>query len=198
MLISHDEMTAQRTFRCLLESMSRPGRLCTLPFSPADVQAPWAALLLVLESLLDQEVTFAVIGGNGSGDLEERIAERTRCSVAAVGLADYIIAAADCGSGEILQAKRGSLQYPDTSATIIFPVQAIPSQESRPPVIALAGPGIRGEILLGPIKGFDFRQIEYLKGLNSEFPLGVDTILVDGGGRILSIPRSTNLRIRES
>ena len=198
MLISHGEMTAQRTFRCLLESVSRPGRLCTLPFPPADVQAPWAALLLVLESLLDQEVTFAVIGGNGSGDLEERIAERTRCPVAAVGLADYIVAAADCGPGEILQAKRGSLQYPDTSATIIFPVQAIPSQESRPPVIALAGPGIRGEILLGPIEGFDFRQIGYLKALNSEFPLGVDAILVDGGGRILSIPRSTNLRVRES
>ena len=197
MQISSAEMMAQRAFRRLLQAMSQPGRVYALPQAAVAGREPWGAMLTLLESLLDHEVSFAVIGDNGSENLRSLIADRTRCRAADVGQADYIIVADGESAGEILRAKRGTLQYPDTSATVIFRVQSLLFREDRQPVIALTGPGIREEILLGPIEGLGPCETEHLKELNTEFPLGVDAVFIDDGGRILCIPRSTGIRIME-
>jgi len=196
MQISSAEMMAQRAFRRLLQAMSQPGRVFALPPALAAGREPWGAVLTLLESLLDHEVSFTVIGGDGSESLRSLIAGRTRCRAADVGQADYIIVAAGESAGEILRAKRGTLQYPDTSATIVFRVQSLLSREDQP-AIALTGPGIREEIQLGPIQGLGPCEAEHLKELNGEFPLGVDAVFIDDAGRILCIPRSTNIRIME-
>jgi alpha-D-ribose 1-methylphosphonate 5-triphosphate synthase subunit PhnH len=197
MQISNTDMMAQRAFRRLLQAMSRPGSVYVLPPMSAAGREPWGAMLLLLESLLDQEVSFAVIGGNGSEELQSLIAGRTRCRSADVGQADFLIVADGDSADEVLRAKRGTLQYPDTSATIVFGVQSLLFTEDRQHIIALTGPGIRGEALLGPVKGLGSREMEHLKELNSDFPLGVDAVFIDTVGRILCIPRSTNIRIME-
>ena len=197
MQITNTDMMAQRAFRRLLQAMSRPGRVYVLPPPHSAGREPWGAMLQLLESLLDHEVSFAVIGRNGSRKLQSRIAERTRSRAADVGQADFLIVADGNSTGEILQAKRGTHQYPDTSATVVFRVQSLLFPEDRQPTIALTGPGIREEILLGPIEGLGPRETEHLKELNSEFPLGVDAVFIDTVGRILCISRSTNIRILE-
>jgi alpha-D-ribose 1-methylphosphonate 5-triphosphate synthase subunit PhnH len=76
-------------------------------------------------------------------------------------------------------------------------VQSLLFPEERQPAIALTGPGIREEILPGPIEGLRPRETEHLKELNGDFPLGVDAVFIDDAGRILCIPRSTNIRTME-
>ncbi|NPU84540.1 MAG: phosphonate C-P lyase system protein PhnH [Syntrophaceae bacterium] len=190
-------MTAQRVFRQLLLAMSRPGRVCTLPPAPSAMRKPWGALLLLLDGLLDHEVSVSVIGGGGMEDLPSQIAGRTRCRVADVRQADFVIVAEGDSAGEVLRAKRGTLQYPDASATIVFQVRSLLCGVEVRPRAALKGPGIREEILLGAFQGLEKRELQYLREANTEFPLGVDAVFVDDAGHILCIPRSTDIRIME-
>jgi alpha-D-ribose 1-methylphosphonate 5-triphosphate synthase subunit PhnH len=197
MQISSTDMMAQRAFRRLLQAMSQPGRVYVLPPMPAAGRKPWGTMLLLLESLLDHEVSFAVIGGNGSRDLQSLIAGRTRCRMTDVGQADFLIVAEGDSAGELLRVKRGTHQYPDTSATVVFRVQSLLFPEDRLPAIALKGPGIREEVFVGPIEGLGPHETEHLKELNSDFPMGVDAVFIDEAGRILCIPRSATIRILE-
>lgn len=195
MQLSPSDMMAQRAFRRLLLAMSQPGRVCELPHPAATGRKPWEAILLILESLLDQEVSAAVIGAGQSRELESLVAGRTRCRTADAGQADFLIVADGDSRGEILRAKRGTPQYPDTSATAVFGVWSLLVPEKQPPIAALTGPGIRGEALLSPIAGLGPHELEHLRVVNGDFPLGVDAIFSDPAGRILCIPRSTNIRI---
>jgi alpha-D-ribose 1-methylphosphonate 5-triphosphate synthase subunit PhnH len=198
MRISSDEITAQRVFRQILQTMSRPGRICTLPVSPPALRKPWGVLLLLLESLLDHEVSIAVIGGGEAERLPARITERTQCRVADVGQADFVIVADGESRGEVLRAKRGTLQYPDASATIVFRVRSLVSTDRARSRAILKGPGIRDELMLGAIRGLAARELDWLREANADFPLGVDAVFVDDAGRILGIPRSTDILMMES
>lgn len=197
MRISSDEITAQRVFRQLLQAMSRPGRICALPVSPPALRKPWGALLLLLESLLDHEVGIAVIGGGKAEKLPAQIAGRTQCRVADVGQADFVIVADGDSRGEVLRAKRGTLQYPDASATIVFQVRSLVSTGGAQSGAILKGPGIRDELMLGAIRGLAARELDRLREANADFPLGVDALIIDDAGRILGIPRSTDIRMME-
>lgn len=195
MRIAGAEMIAQRVFRRLLQAMSRPGRVYALP--PASDSGRWGPMLTLLESLLDQEVSFAVVGDGGPEDLQSLIAERTRGRVATPRETDFLIVAAGDSGGETLRARRGTLQYPDDSATVIYRVQSLLFTEGDEPRVTLKGPGIRDEIRLGEIRGLAPAEMGYLREANAEFPLGVDAVFIDDAGRILCIPRSTHIRILE-
>jgi alpha-D-ribose 1-methylphosphonate 5-triphosphate synthase subunit PhnH len=43
------------------------------------------------------------------------------------------------------------------------------------------------------IDGLNSNDLELLFEINSDFPLGVDTLFVDEAGRIVAIPRSTRM-----
>ncbi|NPV03801.1 MAG: phosphonate C-P lyase system protein PhnH [Syntrophaceae bacterium] len=189
------EMIAQRAFRRLLQAMSRPGRVFALP--PAAVDGRWGPMLTLLESLLDHEVSFAVIGDEGPQGLGPLIAERTRSRVAPPREADFLIVAGGDSGGEILRARRGTLQYPDASATVVYRVQSLLLAEGNGPRVTLSGPGIRKEIRLGEIRGLAPGELGRLREANAEFPLGVDAVFIDDAGRILCIPRSTRIRLLE-
>lgn len=196
MQISSAEMIAQRAFRRLLQAMSRPGRVYVLP--PAAGNGHWGPMLTLLESLLDHEVSFAVVGDGGPESLPALIAGRTRSRVAAPHEADFLIVAGGDSGGETLRARRGTLQYPDTSATVVYRVKSLLFVEGDAVRAALKGPGIREEIRLGDIRGLAPRELGYLREANAEFPLGVDAVFIDDAGRILCIPRSTDIRILEN
>jgi len=196
MQISSAEMISQRAFRRLLQAMSRPGRVYVLPHDAG--KGPWGPMLTLMESLLDHEVSFAVIGDSGPENLQSIIAGRTRCRAAAPHEADFLIVAGGDSGGETLRAKRGTLQYPDTSATVVYRVKSLLSVEEGEVGASLKGPGIREEIRLGEIRGLAPRELGYLREANAEFPLGVDAVFIDDAGRILCIPRSTDIRILEN
>ena len=75
------------------------------------------------------------------GTMERRITAATGSMAAGIGSADFIITAAMDTGGEIYKAKRGSLEYPDNGATVIY-YSAVPFDNKTNREIVLKGPGI--------------------------------------------------------
>ncbi|WP_333654851.1 phosphonate C-P lyase system protein PhnH [Dissulfurispira sp.] len=190
-------LITQKTFRALLQAMSHPGRVYNIgDFISDSPIRPFthSPLMLVLQTLLDHEVGFRVIG-TGKEYLETTISELTRCPVKDISDADFIIVSDGESNGEILKAKRGSLEYPDTGATVIYVVEFLNDRDNGKPIALLKGPGIRNDIA-PVIHGLGQNELFHIKENNSEFPLGIDCIFIDGANRIMCIPRSTRIEVR--
>jgi len=190
-------LITQKTFRALLQAMSHPGRVYNIGdfISDSPIRLfTHSPLMLVLQTLLDHEVGFCVIG-TGKEYLETTISELTRCPVKDISDADFIIVSDGESNGEILKAKRGSLEYPDTGATVIYVVEFLNDRDNGKPIALLKGPGIRNDIA-PVIHGLGQNELFHIKGINSEFPLGIDCIFIDGANRIMCIPRSTRIEVR--
>lgn len=195
------------TFRVILQGMSHPGKiypLSGLPVSSADTgtssccysgkasplpHSPGAesAVIEVLGCLIDNEVSFAVIGGK---DMETVIARHTDSRPVSFEDADYIIVRNGTTRGKLAGFKRGSLEYPDTGATILYLVESL----SEATGVVLSGPGVNGAVSLR-ITGLDPGELQLLRQVNSEFPLGVDAIFLDQSGNIACIPRSSQIGV---
>jgi phosphonate C-P lyase system protein PhnH len=63
-----------------------------------------------------------------------------------------------------------------------------------PVTIELQGPGIRGSVLRR-VHGLATSVLESIVDLNRSFPVGVDTHLISRHGELMSIPRTTRLRV---
>jgi len=167
----------QKAFSSLLQAMSRPGSVYPMPGN---------AMMSALHALLDNEVTCHVVGDYR---LEEEIRAGTCCNMAGLEDADFIvIPCGDCG-GNLSDAKRGTLDYPDKGATVVFGVHAFGTGLR----IRLRGPGIDGENVVS-VDGWSADHASELSGINAEFPLGVDCILLDGSN-VMCIPRSARLEV---
>lgn len=187
MTVKEENLITQKTFRTLLQAMSHPGRVYSLS------QELESGLLLVIQTLLDHEVAFNIFGHQRE-ELEYRIIRATGCRTANIEDADFVIIPSGGSDGAILHAKRGSLEYPDTGATVIYSINSLSSRDNGGLRITLKGPGINGEItsFIGDIKKDEFH---YLKEINSEYPLGVDSIFIDAENRLMCIPRSTKTEV---
>ncbi|MGA7576556.1 MAG: phosphonate C-P lyase system protein PhnH [Desulfobaccales bacterium] len=182
-------LVTQRTFRVLLQAMSHPGAILALP--ECGLEFGWQMLL---PTLLDQEVTFAVLG-NDRPRWEREIRQLTGCPPAGVSVADFLIVPEGDSHGELVQAKRGTLEYPDTGATVIYLVETLEAEARAELGPVCRGPGIRDQITPG-IKGLGIREFLYLQEINREFPLGIDTIFLDRGNRLMCLPRSSRIEVR--
>jgi phosphonate C-P lyase system protein PhnH len=185
----------QSVFRVLLNAMSRPGRIYEMgPFiggwncpAPGGFGSGAAFLVPVLRTLLDSEVSFCVTGDKRTA---KEIAKFTGSHVSGVGDADFVIVPHGGKSRAVLEAKRGTLKYPDEGATIIFCVERLGEEIEAILRLDLRGPGIADTRRLS-IAGIDFETFAHLKEINSEFPLGMDSFFMDKKGRLAAIPRST-------
>ena len=144
--------------------------------------------------MLDQETIFHV--ANDTGHVEAKIILDTMAASGNLSDCDYLLL---CGndSFEIESLKRGNWQFPDESATIIFQVKALSDAFDKMDEsisITLKGPGVNGSKDID-VKGLNRNLLESLKECNSEFPLGIDCILVDETGKICCIPRSTKFAL---
>ncbi len=181
----------QGIYRALLHAMSHPARL-----SPAPVDKSKSLLLAVSTTLLDHEVSFCVLPSNESKrshTWDEEIFCLTKAKITAVKSADYIIIDGHHSRGIIDDAKSGTPDFPDQSATLIYvmdtPLDLAITNETAP---ILSGPGIASSMHpeVNPITTNEWKKIA-LK--NAEFPLGVDVICLIGNNSVLSIPRSTKI-----
>ena len=171
------------TFRVILQGMSHPGKVYPLPNLPGAE----SAVIEILGCLMDNEVSFAVIGDK---DMETVIARHTDSRPVSFEDADYIIVRNGTTRGKLAGFKRGSLEYPDTGATILYLVEAL----SEATGVVLSGPGVNGTVSLR-ITGLDPSELQLLRQVNSEFPLGVDAIFLDQSGHIACIPRSSRIGV---
>ncbi len=194
---------AQRTFRGLLDSMARPGkvnRVAACPLCDAGGQAGDPYLLGVACTLLDPEVGFCV-AGDREGRLRDWLALRTGARPVAPAEADFLLLTPEDDPRLLYEAKRGTLDYPDRGATVI--VSRVGLEDAggaaagrRSPAVQplrLTGPGIPSEATLFA-GGLGERQVAVWREVNREFPLGIDVILV-GEGRVACLPRSVKIEV---
>jgi len=178
----------QKVFRKLMTAMSSPGQLYNLEAAGKE------PLMDILDVLLDHEVSFCVIG-SGKEQMQARIAARTGSKPEDISSADFIIAADGNTNGELDKAKRGSLEYPDKGATIIYCVNSIDKDKKNEKFI-FKGPGIsENDDFMGP--GIAESEIEKIAGINSEYPLGVDTVIISEKADLICMPRSLRITRRK-
>jgi alpha-D-ribose 1-methylphosphonate 5-triphosphate synthase subunit PhnH len=196
------------TFRVILQGMSHPGKiypLSGLPTPSSDTgtssrrypgkKAPLpnlpgaeSAVIQILGCLMDNEVSFAVIGDR---DMETVLARHTDSRSVSAEDADFVIVRNGTTRGKLAGFKRGSLEYPDTGATILYLVEALSEATGE---VVLSGPGVNGTASLR-ITGLDPGELQLLREVNREFPLGVDVIFLDQSGNIACIPRSSQIGV---
>jgi alpha-D-ribose 1-methylphosphonate 5-triphosphate synthase subunit PhnH len=173
----------QGTFRELMNAFARPGSLAAITPSSAGL------LMDVLDVLLDHEVSFCVFGKNKEL-MEPEITAVTGSRAADIVSADFVIFAAGDTGDELYKVKRGSLEYPDKGATVIYYGAAL-DESKKSADHSFKGPGIAaGAGFTAP--GIPAGELKKLSEINSEYPLGVDTIIISEK-HLLCIPRSSKI-----
>lgn len=196
-------MYSQKTFRGILDSMARPGkinRMDPFPVSERGIDGQDTRYLLGLGyTLLDVEVGFHIPGRDQfPAGLETDLAFHTGSSCCPLADADFVFLTGSADPELLSQMKCGTLEFPDNGATAVMQVDYL--SEDGPPEtylvmeLNLKGPGVSGEKVLYA-GGLTEDHVRVLRTVNVEFPLGIDLILTCGE-RFACIPRSIELNLR--
>ncbi len=180
-------LSAQSTFRSVMDAMARPGsvqRIVPMAGAPDAMMRGTAAIAL---TLFDHDTPLW---------LDARMAERPdvlkwlKFHTGAPVVQDSSVASfALISDGALLPALErfafGTSEYPDRSTTLIIQVESLVSGRS----FELRGPGIDGVAeLQASIKPFDL--FERLRINEALFPRGIDVVLV-ADDAVVAIPRTT-------
>jgi len=182
-------LSAQSTFRSVMDAMARPGsvqRIVASSGAPAAMMRGTAAIALTLfdhdtpvwlDPLMSEtsEVTKWLKFHSGA----PVIADSSICSFAMIGDLRALPA--------LDRFAFGSNEYPDRSTTLILQVESL----TQGPAFELRGPGIDGTaVLQAAVQPADlFERLAINAAL---FPRGIDVVLVDDDC-IVAIPRTTRL-----
>ncbi|MBJ7404957.1 MAG: phosphonate C-P lyase system protein PhnH [Bradyrhizobium sp.] len=182
-------LSAQSTFRSVMDAMARPGsvqRIVPMPGTPDTMMRGTAAIAL---TLFDHDTPIWLDARMAeSADVTKWLKFHTGAPV----VQDSSIASfALIGDGGALPAldrfALGTSEYPDRSTTLIIQVDSLASGRS----FELRGPGIDGvAALLASFKPFDlFERLHVNEAL---FPRGIDVVLV-ADDAVVAIPRTTRI-----
>ena len=173
---------AQRSFRAVLDAMSRPGRIAQITgvTAPGPLGAAAGAVLL---TLVDHETRLWL-------DPDAAAARRWiefHCGAQVVG--DEADCAFALGSGlpDLDRLPAGSHESPETSATVICQVESF----SAGAVFRLTGPGLREPTTL-TVKGLPRDFVTIWRRNHALFPRGIDLILC-AGDRLTALPRTVSI-----
>jgi alpha-D-ribose 1-methylphosphonate 5-triphosphate synthase subunit PhnH len=204
-------------FRRLLNAMSRPGTIETIPLPDALAGIPEGDDLVgvipmnegdylynryalgALATLLDRETTCALSAAGGWIEQETSLSrwlERfggTRMK--GPSEADFALCL-DGQSGALLTELRlGTEAAPEDGATAFICVLNMEGQPmSGGSVLELRGPGIR-ETATITVWGLPATAQEAIVATRRAYPLGVDVILIDRRGRCTGLPRTTRVSV---
>jgi len=167
----------QQIFRVLLEAMSRPGTVQSLPINSA-VTAEKA----LLATLLDAEVSLC----DKDALLEMTDWPLLQAKEDTPGQANYILC--EGSKAPYFKPQMGSLSCPDESATVIIKVSSLKGSRVQ---LTLKGPGIENIKTIG-IDGLNKHWLKVRQDWVSAFPLGVDFFIVDDS-QVMGLPRTTTV-----
>jgi alpha-D-ribose 1-methylphosphonate 5-triphosphate synthase subunit PhnH len=198
---------SQKIFRLILDCMARPGKINQLP--KLDLKVPAGAdahILGILRTLLDQRVSFSVTADNPAirEAIQDYLVINTGSSPRDVKEADFVYSVDGYTHGQVLNMKRGRLEFPEEGGAIVYNVkQIIPpernlqEQESSSTIrLRLRGPGIQGEQRIA-LDGWRLEdEILDLVRTREFFPLGVEAFFVDEAGKVICLPRTTKIEIQ--
>jgi len=187
---------AQRHFRSLLDSMSRPGKIN--PLDPVELTPPPnvnRATALVAFALLNADVSFHLLKMTDAD--AAYLAANTRASAAPIEAAAFVFTNGDNSPGALEGINCGTLTYPDTAATVVIQVAALSQEPLAGGLkLTLEGPGIETTACVYT-RRLNPDLLLALQARNAEFPLGIDAILTCDDERglphVLGIPRTANV-----
>jgi alpha-D-ribose 1-methylphosphonate 5-triphosphate synthase subunit PhnH len=182
-------LSAQSTFRSVMDAMARPGsvqRIVSAAGTPSAMMRGTAAIAL---TLFDHDTPVWL---DAAMSATSDVAKWLKFHTSAPVVADSSIAGfALVGDPESLPALDrfafGSNEYPDRSTTVVLQVESL----TNGPAVELRGPGIDGAATLrASIQPHDL--FERLAVNAALFPRGIDVVLVHDDS-IVAIPRTTRL-----
>ena len=182
-------LSAQSTFRSVMDAMARPGavqRISAVAGAPAAMMRATAAIAL---TLFDHDTPIWLDPGmSRTSDVAKWlkfhtsapvVADSSICSFALIGEAQNLPA--------LDRFAFGSNEYPDRSTTLILQVESL----THGPAFELQGPGIDGtaplQAMIQPKNLFERLAVNA-----TLFPCGIDVVLVHDDC-IVAIPRTTRL-----
>jgi alpha-D-ribose 1-methylphosphonate 5-triphosphate synthase subunit PhnH len=190
MPIYHQPCSTQKVIRVLITAVSHPGRVYNI--SLEDTLGGLGILLsAVVCTLFDQEVSFSMIGGKETKKMSGIIQDATNARQVQIADADYIVVSGAESQGRVLRAKCGTQAYPDRGATVLYVLEKN-LNDACPDNVIFEGPGIENGTK-PQLKGLSTKELDHIRKLNSEYPLGVDCIFLRGRDQIMGLPRSTRI-----
>ncbi len=186
---ANEVLSAQSTFRTVMEAMSRPGRVMQVEGDvgrPSSLMPGAAAIAL---TLFDHDTPIWLdVSLTGAPDVGAWLKFHTGAPVVSdPSLASFALVANSAALPDLHAFALGTAEYPDRSTTLIIQVASL----SGGPTFQLRGPGIDGTASLAASIAPDdlFQRLSINEGL---FPRGIDVILVDDRS-VVAIPRTTRL-----
>jgi alpha-D-ribose 1-methylphosphonate 5-triphosphate synthase subunit PhnH len=193
-----DVFDSQAAFRALLDVLSRPGKVrrlpaCTYGGAPGGF---CASSLTIMKTLCDHRVSFSLVPREAVWARYLEVNLATPFEV--VERADYVIFNGTAFDEGFMRLKRGSAEFPEGSATAVLCVGSLAEGALDTAVpscrLALSGPGVLDRAFL-TVTGLDPRYGEARIRTNNVSPMGIDLFLVDAGGMVAGIPRTTTVEI---
>ncbi|MGL4865355.1 phosphonate C-P lyase system protein PhnH [Cetobacterium sp.] len=185
----------QKIYRKLLDSMSKPGTINNIEneIQNLEVYSSLSKEMMALAyTLLNIESKFYI----ENEEEKKYVKLHTFAQEKVLEKAEFILVdSKKDGEEKILEvienASIGTLEDPHLGATLIISVDKITNKEN----LILKGPGIKNQTSFS-IDGLSEKIFEKRDLINSEFPLGIDFILVDKFGNIGCLPRTTKLEVK--
>lgn len=181
-------VSAQNTFRSVMEAMARPGnvqRITASSGAPAGVMQGAAAIAL---TLFDHDTPIWLDPSLATSEVSKWLKFHTSAPVVSdPSICSFALIGDAAALPSLSSFSFGSSEYPDRSTTLILQVESL----SEGPAFEMQGPGIDGAARLqAQIQPRDL--FERLAVNAALFPRGIDVVLVHDD-LIVAIPRTTRL-----
>jgi alpha-D-ribose 1-methylphosphonate 5-triphosphate synthase subunit PhnH len=181
-------VSAQSTFRSVMEAMARPGSVqhvaATLG-APRQIMVGTAAIAL---TLFDHDTPIWLDASMSTSEVVQWLKFHTSAPVISdPSISSFALIANAAAVPDVSRFALGSSEYPDRSTTLIIQVESLRRGESY----QLRGPGIDGTVELRAV--LEPKDLFVRLAINETvFPRGIDVVLVSGE-EIAAIPRTTRL-----
>lgn len=185
-------LSAQATFRSVMEAMARPCRVQRITASVGAPEGMMHGAAAIALTLFDHDTPIWLDGAMATSGIVNWLKFHTGAPVVGEPAAASFALIGDPHHLPALDRfALGSSEYPDRSTTLILQLASL----AKGPARELCGPGIDGSaVLQAEIQPFDlFDRLAVNAAL---FPRGVDVVLV-AGDEIVAIPRTTRLAGRK-
>jgi alpha-D-ribose 1-methylphosphonate 5-triphosphate synthase subunit PhnH len=187
---------SQQTYKTIMMALAFPGIIRQLvPRSLSIAKPELNFILQPLLTLLDLDTTFSVvcIDQKLQAKVIRYLELNTNSQPRSLQQADFILCLNSSLNGRYPDLKTGSLTHPHDSATVFYLLDRLAGQpEVGAMELNLTGPGIKN-VATVYVSGLDPGEVEQWRQDKCNYPLGIDTYLVDRSGNLIGIPRSVNI-----